>query len=310
MTNQELFEFQQLLLTFNKMAAQGITDIYEKFLLSALPKSLPLFTHLISYNSFPTLERVTINRNILGTNKRIRDIKFLKYPPADLVKKYGRCNLKNNSILYAAPMVMTALSEMRPKVGDLITKSVWKLKEEHSFKICPIFHVQPTNGTTNLRTMELSANFYKIVERNFHNENEKKAVIALSEFIAFHFSKDVNPSNDKDYLFSAYFANRLLNELDGGTIEGIVYPSVKERLSFENVALKPEVFDKYYILEEVHESYVIKDPSDGGGGLLMNGINDCKEFDFAEGKILWSETVMQPKEEFDYFRNIFKIDLD
>lgn len=310
MQKRQLNDFNLLLNTFNQISQRGIDEITEKWLLEFLPKSLPFFTHLIAYYEFPTLERITINKRIHGTNKRIRNIDFLKYPPKDKVKKYGRCNLKNTSVFYASPMITTALSEMKPKVGDLITKSIWKLKENHTFKICPIFHIQPNNGTLNPRTFELEKTFFKEVNKNYE-ENFRDAVINLSKFIAYHFSKRVDPAkNDRDYIFSAYFADRLMNELDNGTIEGILYPSVQEHLSFENVVLKAEIFDKYYILNEVHESIVIKDPSDGGGGLLMRGINDCKDFDFEKKVINWSSEIMQSKEEMEYFIKEFQVDLE
>jgi hypothetical protein len=308
MTNRELGEFNGLLNEFNKISNNGINEFWEKWLLQVLPNSMPFFTHLIAYYNFPTLERITINRNILGSNKRIKNIDFLKYPPADKVKKYGRCNLKQKSIFYGAPMIMTALSEMRPKVGDLITKSIWKLSTEHTFKVCPIFHFQPTNGTMNPRTFELEQDFYKEVNKNY-SENFREAVINLSKFIAFHFSKNVNSENDRDYIFSAFFADKLLNELDGGSIEGLVYPSVKERLSFENVALKPEIFDQHFLLYEVHESVVVKDPSDGGGGLLMKGITDCKQFDYENKLILWGNNIMQPPQDMQYYKEKFNLDL-
>lgn len=251
MTIQQLSEFNYSLNIFNKISKQGINESTENWLLQALPISTPFFAHHVRYYNFPTLHRITINRNILGSNKRIKNIDFLKYPPSEIVNKYGRCNLKKNSIFYGAQMEITSLTEIRPKAGDLITKSIWKTKDIHNFKICPIFHIQPNNGTINPKSYELEREFYKEVDKKFSG-NFREAVINLSNFIAFHFSNEVDPQNDRDYLFSAFFANKLLNELDGGTIEGILYPSVKSNLSFENVALKPEIFDKYYILSEVH----------------------------------------------------------
>lgn len=244
----------------------------------------------------------------MNSNKRIRNIDFLKNPPKEKVNRYGRCNLKQDSVFYGSPMIMTAFSEMRPKVGDLITKSIWKLKEEHTFKICPIFHIQPRNGTLNINSFNLENDFYKIVNKNFEG-NEKEAVINLSNFIAYHFSKHVDPENDKDYLFSAYFANKLLNELDNGTIEGILYPSVKEHLSFENVVLKPNVFEKYYFLAEVHESIITKDPSDGGGGLIMRGTGMCTDFNYRTKEILWNSKTMLNNEEMKFYQDKFEVDL-
>ena len=308
MTKQEISNFNLLLNTFNKFSEIGINEATEKWVLSVLDSSLPFFTHLINQYQFETLERITINNRILGGNKRIKEIKFLKYPPADKVTKYGRCNLPKQSVFYGSTMFMTAMSEMKPRVGDLITKSIWKLKEPKHLKFCPIFHVQPTNGTLNPHSWELEQEFNKVLKRDFPKEMHEP-VTNLSKFIAFHFSKYVHYKRNKDYLFSAYFANKIMNELDGGTIDGIVYPSVQSHLSFENVVLKTDIFDANYELSEVHESIVTKDPSDGGKGYLMSGINDCKEFDFVNDTILWSKNINQPKERMDFYEKNFGVDL-
>lgn len=309
MTKQEISNFNQLLRTFDEFSEIGINEVVEKWILSILDNSLPFFFHLINHYKFETLERITINNRILGSNKRIKEIKLLKYPPADKVTKYGRCNLPKQSVFYGSTMFMTALGEMKPRVGDLITKSIWRLKESKYLKFCPIFHIQPTDGTFNPNSFELEKEFDKVIKRDFSKEVQEP-VINLSKFIASHFSKYVNYKNNKDYLFSAYFANKIMNELDGGTIDGIVYPSVQSHLSFDNVVLKTNIFDANYELSNVHESIIIKDPSSGGKGYLMDGINDCKEFDFEKGKILWNDSIYQSKGKIDFYKTNFGIDIE
>ncbi len=305
-TNQEISDFNQLLNAFNKFSAIGINDATEKWMLSVLDNSLPFFTPLINHYEFETLERITINNRILDSNKRIKDIKFLKYPLANIVTKYGRCNLPKQSVFYGSTMFM---SEMKPRVGDLITKSIWKLKKPKQLKYCPIFHIQPTNGTMNPHSWKLEQEFFKVLKKDFPKELHKP-VTNLSKFIAFHFSKYVHHKKNKDYLFSAYFSNIILNELDNGTVDGIVYPSVQSHLSFENVVLKTDVFDQNYELFEVHESIITKDPSDGGKGYFSDGLNDCKEFDFESGKILWNNEIHQPKEKMDFYKKYIDLDLE
>lgn len=309
MTNQEISDFNQLLNAFNKFSEFGINDATEKWILSVLDNSLPFFTHLINHYEFKTLERITINNRILGSNKRIKNIKFLKYPPADLVKRYGRCNLPKQSVFYGSTMFMTAMSEMKPKVGDLITKSIWKLKKSKQLKFCPIFHIQPTNGTMNPHSWRLEQEFFKVLKKDFPKELQEP-ITNLSKFIAFHFSKYVHHKKNKDYLFSAYFSNKILNELDNGTVDGILYPSVQSHLSFENVVLKTDVFDQNYELFEVHESIITKDPSDGGKGYLMDGLNNCKDFDQTDGKIFWNDTIHQPREKMEFYKKYIDLDLE
>lgn len=67
MTIAQLSEFNQILNIFNNISKNGINESSKRWILENLPKSLPFFTHLIS---FEIIERITINRNILKLNKR------------------------------------------------------------------------------------------------------------------------------------------------------------------------------------------------------------------------------------------------
>ncbi|MFD0975373.1 hypothetical protein [Salinimicrobium gaetbulicola] len=309
MTNKDINDFTLLLNTLNYISVKDINESSEKWIIEVLNKSLPLFTHLINSYSLDKIERITINRRIHGSNKRIKEIKFLKYPPADKVANYGRCNLPKQSILYASPLYMTAISEMQPRVGDLITKSIWTKKNSKELKLCPIFHIQPTDGSINPHSWRLEKEFNKLVKQN-HPKEQQEIVISLSKFIAYHFSKYVDRQKPKNYLFSAFFSNKILNDFEGGTIDGIIYPSVRSKLSFENVALKPDVFDLNYQLSEVHESIITKDPSDGDKGYLMDGLNFSKEFDYETGEIMWDDSIKQPQERIDFFKKHFQLDLE
>lgn len=307
LTKQDIIEFNQLLTVLNKYAEAGINEVTEKWIINVLDRSLKFFTHLTNEYNFETIERITVNRRVLGKNKRISDVKYLKYPPADLVKSYGRCNLPNQSIFYGSPIIMTALSEMKPRVGDLITKSIWKKIDEEPLKLSPIFHFQPTNGTINPRTHKLEREFFKLLKRDFPEELHNP-VTNLSKFIAFHFSRFINPKKNKDYLLSAYFSNKILNEFENGTIEGILYPSVQSHLSFENIALKPEVLDNRFKIIEVRESIVFKDPSDNEKGYGMDGLSDCKDFNYDTGKINWSQSIFQPQKTIDFYKKHFDLE--
>lgn len=309
MNTKQLSDFNGFLNVVNELCRNGINESTEKWIIENLERNLPFFSHLVFEQEYEVIERVTVNGRILKSNKRITDLKQLKYPPANCVTKYGRCNLKNQSVFYGSTLMMTAMSEIQPRVGDLITKSIWRLKEKKTLKLCPIFHVQPTNGTVNPDSINLEQTFFRIVESKFP-DGQREAVINLSKFIAHHFSKFVSQGNDKDYLISAYFSDKIMNEFEDGSIDGIVYPSVKSHLSFDNIAIKPDVFDANYQIEKVTESVITKDPSDGDRGYLMAALCESKNFDHQNEKIIWNTNINQPTEIFKMFKEQFDLDLD
>lgn len=309
-TEEEVKKFQGLFEFLKRLAADGVTPLIEKQLLAMLEHATPYFAHLVMTSVFPEFHRITINKNVIGSNKRIRDIKFLKYPPAEKVSKYGRCNLPKQSVLYGAFIHMTALNELKPQVGDLITHSTWRVKHNQPLTYCPIFKNQPTEKKViNPRTLEIN-NLY-VRELNKFPRHAKIQVDNLVQFIADAFSKRVSPNNHLDYIFSAYFSNKIFNEFEKGQIEAIYYPSVQDSLSFENIAIKPDVFDKKYELTEVKDSIVIVDPSNGRGGYLMDGLSECKTFDYASEKILWDMNKLhQPREKIFEHKLNYGLDLE
>lgn len=254
----EVKNFKALLDYLKKLSEDGVTSLIEKQVKWMLDNSLDFFSHLVLEDSFPEITRLTINKKVLnGKNKRIKEIKYLKYPPADKVKTYGRCNQPGQSVLYSAFSEMTVLNELQPRKGDLITTSKWRLKDGQTIMFCPIFRNQPEEeDVLNPRTFEI------------------------------------------------------FNQFEDGKIEAIYYPSVKERLSFENLAIKPEVFDTKYELIEVKDSVIRMDTSKGEGGYIMDGLSVCKSFDYAAGKILWDNKVDQSKERIAQLKSLYQVDFE
>lgn len=133
----ELFKNLELL------SKNGITLSSERQVIFLLDKFLEYFPYLALKDCFSPIYRLTINKSVLGFNKRIHEIDLLKYPPANKVTKYGRCNLPGQSVLYACFGHLTALNEIKPMKGDLITFSKWSVINNQKLKYCPIFKNQP-----------------------------------------------------------------------------------------------------------------------------------------------------------------------
>ncbi len=309
-SKEELDKFKHLLDYFKRLSEDGVTPLIEKQLLAMLDFSLPFFSNLVMRDRFPEIHRLTVNRRVVGSNKRIRDISQLKYPPVDKVNRYGRCNLPSQSVLYASFGSMITLSEVKPRIGDLITKTIWRAKDDATLIYSPIFKNQPTHADTiNLRTYEINQIYEEKVRE--YSVNAKAQLDALLQFVTDAFTKSIHPEANLDYVFSAYFSNKIFNEFEKGKIEAIYYPSVQSKLSFENIAIKPDVFDSKYELAEVKESLVVVDPSTGRGGYFMEATSDCKSFDFASGKVLWNGSILRmPKARFELRKNEFDLDID
>ncbi|OWP74135.1 hypothetical protein [Flavobacterium oreochromis] len=248
-------------------------------------EGITLLTSLTYKEKIETIKRVTINSNILGSNTRITEIKHLKYPPKEFVKKFGRANKIEESVLYATFDPITALSEMRPKLGDLITISTWKLKTNYYLTVTPIFKNSTKNGEVH-NGMSLRAGIeYNNLLKQYHDEQLRKQLDIIIQFITDCFNKEVEDSNHFDYFLSSHYANRIFWELQNGEIDAILYPSVRQSLTLTNIAIKPTIFDENYSLEQVDESIITQIPNRTSSGWFMSGTGYSKTFD--ENLIKW-----------------------
>lgn len=263
----------------------AIDEAKAKWLHANLGTLIPFFSCPIFDMRFPELQRVTINKNLFGgKNERIQQVSFLKYPPPNKVSKYGRANLIGQSVFYSTSNPITAMKEMKPQVGDLITTSTWKQKDDgYHLQICPVFKITSLNGVVH---NELSLRFTMGYQNalKHHPQEQAKQIDALLQFMADCFAKDVDYGNSYDYALSAYWANKILHEYQGGTTDALVYPSVADRLDFSNVAIKPTVLDQHFELVHVDEGVVVGTPQTGGG-FMIEGTGWSKKFD--NGNILW-----------------------
>lgn len=156
-SDYELFLNKKNLDILKSLSEKEIASHDERLILNLLDKLFIYFVYSKYQDCFDTIHRITINKRILTTNKRIKDIRNLKYPPDfNSVTTYGRCNLPKQTVLYASFLGITSLGELRPKIGDLITKSTWKLKVDAPLTYVPIFSKQPTNKPfINIMTGEI-----------------------------------------------------------------------------------------------------------------------------------------------------------
>lgn len=207
--------------------------------------------------------RITINKRVNedGREQTINEIKKLKYPP-DGAKTNGRANLIGEKILYGTDNIISSLKEVRAENNDVITISTWKLKSEKALTITPIFKNFPYiyNESFNLNFIELKKEYDTKLNQN--DKYTQDSIDLFVQFLSDCFSKQVHPNNNYDYFLSSYYANRLFNFLQNGEIDCILYPSVQDDFSGINIAMKHDVFDTNYKLEQVQEKIVLLTPQD------------------------------------------------
>lgn len=294
-TSKDVYNFKTIINFIRNLSADGIRSGNVKMITKLLNSVIDFQSYLYHEQAFPEIHRLTINKKILGSNKRITDIRQLKYPPKEYVKSFGRCNQPGQSMLYASYGMLSILSEMKPELGDLISISTWKSIDNATLTLCPIFRNQPPDGTRNITSYQYNEQFERLLKDMPPNVAAK--VEYLTQFIADVFSKRFqHNSNDVNYLISAYFADIMLNKYQNNAVEAIFYPSVQQKLAFENLAIKPEAFDAKYQLVSVDESIIVKTPADGDGGYFQEGISKCKDFDFENDIILWGDSYYQSQE--------------
>jgi hypothetical protein len=247
-------------------------------------QDVDFLSSLVYKQRIDSFQRVTINSSIKGVPDRIELVKHLKNPPKEYVKKYGRANLIGQSILYATFDYLTSLSEMRPNIGERITISHWKLKSDYDLLVTPIFTNTSKDGVVH-NELSLRASVLSDKMLKQYDENVRKHIQISLQFVADAFSKEVQDDNHFDYYLSSHYANRLFYEFENGELDGILYPSVRQSLTLSNIALKPEVFEKYYELEKVEESIINSRPTFGFRGWTLESTGYSTKF--KDGEIIW-----------------------
>lgn len=233
---------------------------------------------------------MTKNSSIPGVGTaRITQLKHLIFPPSTSVKKYGRCNIPESSVLYSSFNFITNMKEMHTGIGDIVSHSKWRFKTEESpLKVFPIFFITESgNDTHNRISLDI-----KIMHDNYAaglTEEEKEYMNTCMEFLARCFAKEVDLNNHLDYVLSAYLAHRILFHPDA-QYDAILYPSVQDKLGTSNLAIKPTAFLSKFEPEELTHDILI---SIRGGGAMFDGIYHTSKFDIQNGietgSVLWDD---------------------
>ena len=235
-----------------------------------------------SYRKNPPerLVRISINNRILKDKELsyLTDISQLLAPPIELCN-YGRCNLPNQQVLYCGINEAEAYWEMKPKKGDVITISHFKLKDGAKVN-CNLIQ---TNKTLN-------PIFENQLQEVFH---------LLEDFFVDVFSFEVSRERPRDYLFSAELSSQFLYYPvpSKDNIEAIIYPSVQKKKFGHNIAILNNIILERYHLIGVETRFILEeyeniDPQTYD--LTTDNVIasfGTESFDFKKGKILYDPVV-------------------
>jgi hypothetical protein len=244
-------------------------------------------------DTYPTkLYRVTNNR-LIKSNKpyKLQNITNLIGPPIGL-SGINRCNLKGESVFYAALDLKTALWETQPKKGDYITVSEWAIKQGQKLNNHFVFH--PTETNLNKESKESYEAHLKA--QTSINPNLAPIFQEIMKFFAEEFMKPVDEDKKNNYLFSAIISSRFLQsapDQNGFKIESISYPSIKRDHKVTNLAiLNSLAFEKLDLtaatIFTVGEAEYNSESKDKEDFIKISNLTTYhKSFDFEKDKIYW-----------------------
>jgi hypothetical protein len=208
------------------------------------------------------LYRVSIVADAFLEEGKVRNPKFLSYPPLDIIRSrgvYNRANSPETTVFYAAESESVAIREVKPGTGQRIVLATWVNRTQSPLLAYPLCL---TAGIEN-EYADRSTYAFEQFCKNWPPLISEWAESILS-FIAQEFIKEQEQVHPKryDYLYSAFFADRILQPFPEGSkvdsYECLVYPSVAGKHVPSNVAIRPEVVDNKLTLIKAREFEVME----------------------------------------------------
>jgi len=273
-----LNEFMDKSESLNQVEVEFLTNNF-KHLIGIVPTRV----HPIDSFTQP-FERLVIN----PFNTRLKSVSQLRYPPKEIAHKidYNRASLKGKCVMYAGTMGMLPITvEVKPKEGQLITRSKWQFNGKRKLKTIVICQ----DKELAILNFEVLYNDYKEYVKclSAMQPNNRAVVEAVNAFIIKAFTRSVNPENRQGYIMSALISEYFYT-LAEDPVDAIYYPSVANKGSSMNIAIKPEVVDELFDLIEVNEDIVTIDPSNLSGGWFVFNTGTCNNFNNESLKLNWT----------------------
>ena len=205
--------------------------------------------YLSSDISLKEVFRLVINENIIGSKKSLTSKNLLSYPPASIVKnnnKYNRANTPDYPMFYCSESINTALFELKPNVGDLVTVGVWRPITNHPFETYIISHNEDAYEKNAITTKSIES------LKKFKDGYDKHLTLYIESYLKLlgkQYSKKVN--HHYEYLVSALISEKILENPElskiSNPIECLTYPSIENKFK-SNFAFRPDIIDSKWNL--------------------------------------------------------------
>lgn len=213
------------------------------------------------------------------------DAADLWFPPKEVVRQRGRFNEVGQSVFYCSDKLSSAVEEMRPSSGEIITILVAGAKAPGAN--IAVAHVGIHRAIAEPEvTNDMGGGLRAVEEWVQHLETMhiRARWLAIDDFLTdISTSVYADVERDSRYKLTNALA-RMLMEPEG--IDGIIYPSVAAEMTAFNICLPPKQADQYFYPFEAWEIEVVASPLNGEGSIakfLRHGIVSDS------GKIIWSE---------------------
>lgn len=226
---------------------------------------------------------------INSSEKFFKNVNQLWYPPSSKIKKYGRLNRPGQSLFYIAASENTAILEMRPQKGDILTILRCKLINSNNKP-----HVMELGGAEKFSQHKIKSTVNLLENthggKSFFESNENiEKNLAIRSFLAREFTRIVDRGEEHKFKITVAIADILMSS---NKIDGVEYPSiagdVEKWKGGMNMALKPSIADRLYQADHCWISKVEETPKERiDGNFAMRCIGTAKSISNS-GKITWS----------------------
>lgn len=206
---------------------------------------LPLFVSPLSAEEFGQRDLYRVRLNVNPSLENILLNTTFSYPPPNFCRVNGRANLKGKSVFYCSDSGLTAIYESKPKPGDTVVLSIWKVKADREVKAA-LFLPENIKNENHWSAEAKDLHNYLKNQIRFLNSEKDEQINLLNAFVCDRFVEESNP-----YALTSWLSDYALYR--DFEIDLIVYPSFITGSVFCNLAIHPNFIDRFVRLEKLFQ---------------------------------------------------------